>query len=208
MPLASRRPAATRKKWLRSRSSVSDGRPSQRLQTRDCAQVASDRDSGGPRERWLARSFYRALLDHPPARLQFCTRLSTRRRAVTLLRWRQNVNTANASTTIVLGRNDVTTRLVFRGLGRAYRARRARCRAESHLGAAQCRRGSLISNNDWQDNAGQAAELTASGLAPTDEREAGLAVAFAGHSEVTPRPNYRASSVPPHLCLTRRSAGR
>ena len=33
----------------------------------------------------------------------------------------------------------------------------------------------LVSNNDWQDNAVQAAEITAAGLAPTNAREAGIA---------------------------------
>ena len=33
----------------------------------------------------------------------------------------------------------------------------------------------LTSNNDWQDNAAQAAELTAAGLAPTNSLEAGIA---------------------------------
>ena len=36
--------------------------------------------------------------------------------------------------------------------------------------------GTLISsNNDWQDNAGQAAELIAAGLAPTNPLESGIA---------------------------------
>jgi hypothetical protein len=33
----------------------------------------------------------------------------------------------------------------------------------------------LISNNDWQDNAAQAAEITAAGLAPTNNLESALA---------------------------------
>jgi hypothetical protein len=33
----------------------------------------------------------------------------------------------------------------------------------------------LVSNNDWQDNAVQAAEITAAGLAPTNAREAAIA---------------------------------
>ncbi|HMG04312.1 MAG TPA: hypothetical protein VK581_02550, partial [Chthoniobacterales bacterium] len=33
----------------------------------------------------------------------------------------------------------------------------------------------LISNNDWQDNPVQAAEITAAGLAPSDSREAAIA---------------------------------
>jgi hypothetical protein len=35
--------------------------------------------------------------------------------------------------------------------------------------------GLLIANNDWQDNSEQAAEITAAGLAPTDNLEAALA---------------------------------
>jgi hypothetical protein len=35
--------------------------------------------------------------------------------------------------------------------------------------------GLLIANNDWQDNPAQAAELTAAGLAPTNNRESGIA---------------------------------
>ena len=36
--------------------------------------------------------------------------------------------------------------------------------------------GSLLSsNNDWQDNPAQAAELTAAGLAPTNPLESGIA---------------------------------
>jgi hypothetical protein len=33
----------------------------------------------------------------------------------------------------------------------------------------------LIANNDWQDNAAQAAELIADGLAPTNNLESGIA---------------------------------
>ncbi len=33
----------------------------------------------------------------------------------------------------------------------------------------------LIANNDWQDNAVQAAELTAAGLAPSNVLESGIA---------------------------------
>jgi len=33
----------------------------------------------------------------------------------------------------------------------------------------------LVANNDWQDDPGQAAELTAAGLAPTNSLEAGIA---------------------------------
>jgi len=33
----------------------------------------------------------------------------------------------------------------------------------------------LIANNDWQDNAIQAAEITAAGLAPSNTREAAIA---------------------------------
>jgi hypothetical protein len=33
----------------------------------------------------------------------------------------------------------------------------------------------LVTNNDWQDNSAQAAELTAAGLAPTNLLESGIA---------------------------------
>src|SRR5205814_6588324 len=33
----------------------------------------------------------------------------------------------------------------------------------------------ILANNDWQDNAAQAAEITAAGLAPTNSREAAIA---------------------------------
>ena len=33
----------------------------------------------------------------------------------------------------------------------------------------------LIANNDWQDDPAQAAELTAAGLAPTNQLESGIA---------------------------------
>ena len=33
----------------------------------------------------------------------------------------------------------------------------------------------LVSNNDWQDNPAQAAELTAAGLAPSNPLESGIA---------------------------------
>ncbi len=40
----------------------------------------------------------------------------------------------------------------------------------------------LSSNNDWQDNPAQAAELTAAGLAPTNQLESGIAATLpAGH---------------------------
>jgi hypothetical protein len=34
----------------------------------------------------------------------------------------------------------------------------------------------LLANNNWQDNAAQAAELTAAGLAPTNNLESGIAM--------------------------------
>ncbi len=37
----------------------------------------------------------------------------------------------------------------------------------------------LISNNDWQDNAGQAAEITAAGLAPSNALESAIAATLA-----------------------------
>jgi hypothetical protein len=36
----------------------------------------------------------------------------------------------------------------------------------------------VTANNDWQDNAVQAAELTAEGLAPTNDLESGIATAL------------------------------
>jgi hypothetical protein len=77
---------------------------------------------------------------------------------------------------VVLGRNNGTTRLVFRGLGPSLTEGGVPDVLQNPTLELRNAEGVLlISNNDWQDNPTQAAELTASGLAPTDNREAAIA---------------------------------
>ena len=77
---------------------------------------------------------------------------------------------------VTLGNADGSTRLVFRGLGPSLSDDGVPEVLQDP--SLELRNGEgvlLISNNDWQDNPAQAAELTASGLAPEDPREAAIA---------------------------------
>ena len=77
---------------------------------------------------------------------------------------------------VILGNNEGTTRLLFRGLGPSLTARLVPEALQDPT--LELRNGDgvlIVSNNDWQDNTAQAAEITASGLAPTDPREAAIA---------------------------------
>jgi hypothetical protein len=76
----------------------------------------------------------------------------------------------------ILGGNSGNDRIVVRGLGPSLTA----VGVPNALAnpALELRDGNgtlLISNNDWQDNPAQAAELTAAGLAPTNNLESGIA---------------------------------
>ena len=54
--------------------------------------------------------------------------------------------------------------------------RSAECSGQSDAGAAQQQRSASASNDNWQDDPAQAAELTAAGLAPTNAQESGIAI--------------------------------
>jgi hypothetical protein len=77
----------------------------------------------------------------------------------------------------ILGGNSGDDRIVVRGIGPSLTASgvpnaMANPTMELHDGNGAL----LIANNDWQDNPAQAAELTAAGLAPTNQLESGIAV--------------------------------
>ena len=76
----------------------------------------------------------------------------------------------------MLGNGGGDDRIIVRGLGPSLTAfgvpnAMANPTLELRNGAGTL----LISNNDWQDNAAQAAEITAAGLAPGDDLEAAIA---------------------------------
>ena len=78
----------------------------------------------------------------------------------------------------LLSDNNVSDRIVVRGLGPSLApgsfpasAVLANPTLELHDGNGVL----LVANNDWQDNAVQAAELIADGLAPTNDLESGIA---------------------------------
>jgi hypothetical protein len=77
----------------------------------------------------------------------------------------------------VLGKNSGSTQIVIRGIGGSLTLFGvANALANPTLELRDSNGAVLISNNDWQDDSVQAAQLTAAGLAPTDPLESGIVV--------------------------------
>jgi hypothetical protein len=75
----------------------------------------------------------------------------------------------------ILGGNNGDDRIVVRGIGPSLTAAGvAEALADPTLELRDGDGALLASNNDWQDDPTQAAELTAAGLAPTNDLEAGI----------------------------------
>jgi hypothetical protein len=76
----------------------------------------------------------------------------------------------------MLGSNSGGDRIVVRGIGPSLAAAGVtNALANPTLGLRDGNGALLVANNDWQDNPAQAAELTAVGLAPTNQLESGIA---------------------------------
>jgi hypothetical protein len=76
----------------------------------------------------------------------------------------------------VLGNQSGDDRIVVRGIGPSLAALGvSNALADPTLELRDNNGALLMTNNDWQENAAQAAELTAAGLAPTNPLEAGIA---------------------------------
>jgi hypothetical protein len=77
----------------------------------------------------------------------------------------------------ILGNHTGDDRIVVRGIGPSLTAAGVpNALANPTLELRDGNGALLIANNDWQENAAQAAELTAAGLAPTNNLESGIAV--------------------------------
>jgi len=77
----------------------------------------------------------------------------------------------------ILGNNSGMTQIVIRGIGPSLTAFGvANALANPALELRDNNGALLLSNNDWQDNPAQAAQLTAAGLAPTNPLESGIAI--------------------------------
>jgi hypothetical protein len=75
----------------------------------------------------------------------------------------------------ILGGNDGSDRIVARGIGPSLASSVANVLANPTLELRNSDGALLIANNDWQDDAAQAAALIAAGLAPTNPLESGIA---------------------------------
>jgi len=76
----------------------------------------------------------------------------------------------------ILGNHNGTDRIVVRGIGPSLTAAGvSNALANPTLELRDSNGALLLTNNDWQDNPAQAAELTAAGLAPANELESGIA---------------------------------
>jgi photosystem II stability/assembly factor-like uncharacterized protein len=76
----------------------------------------------------------------------------------------------------VLGSNNGDDRVVLRGIGPSLTTVGVtNALADPTLELRDSNGGLLVENNDWQDNPTQAAEMTAAGLAPTNNLESGIA---------------------------------
>ena len=76
----------------------------------------------------------------------------------------------------VLGNHNGVDRIVVRGIGPSLTAFGVpNALANPTLELRDGNGALLVANNDWQDNPAQAAELTAAGLAPTNQLESGIA---------------------------------
>lgn len=79
----------------------------------------------------------------------------------------------------VLGGNGGNDRIVVRGIGPSLTASGVpNALANPTLELRNNNGALLVANNDWQDDPAQAAELTAAGLAPTNQLESGIAAAL------------------------------
>ena len=77
----------------------------------------------------------------------------------------------------ILGNSSGGTRIVLRGIGGSLTLVGVpNALANPNLELRDNNGALLMSNNDWQDNAAQAAELMAAGLAPTNALESGIAI--------------------------------
>jgi hypothetical protein len=76
----------------------------------------------------------------------------------------------------ILGNNSGATRIVLRGIGGSLSLVIPNALANPALELRDNNGALLMSNNDWEDNPAQAAELTAAGLAPTNALESGIAI--------------------------------
>jgi hypothetical protein len=76
----------------------------------------------------------------------------------------------------ILGNNSGSTRIVLRGIGGSLALVIPNALANPALELRDNNGALLFSNNDWQDNPAQAAELTAAGLAPSNALESGIAI--------------------------------
>jgi hypothetical protein len=80
----------------------------------------------------------------------------------------------------VLGNNQGNDRIVVRGLGPSLSSFGiANTLADPTLELRNENGTLILANNDWQDNALQAAEITSSGLAPSDPKESAIAATLA-----------------------------
>jgi hypothetical protein len=80
----------------------------------------------------------------------------------------------------VLGGNSNNDRIVVRGIGPSLTGVGiANALTDPTLELRDSNGTLLMANNDWQENAAQAAELTAAGLAPTHQLESGIAATLA-----------------------------
>jgi len=76
----------------------------------------------------------------------------------------------------IVGGNSGADRIVVRGIGPSLTAAGVVNALANPILELRDGNGTLlVANNDWQDNPAQAAELTAAGLAPTNNSESGLA---------------------------------
>jgi hypothetical protein len=77
----------------------------------------------------------------------------------------------------ILGNNSGTTRIVLRGIGGSLTVFGVpNALANPTLELRNSSGALLASNDDWQSDPAQAAELTAAGLAPTNAQESGIAI--------------------------------
>ena len=77
----------------------------------------------------------------------------------------------------ILGNNSGSTRIVLRGIGGSLTAFGVpNALASPTLELRDSNAALLASNDDWQSDPAQAAELTAAGLAPTNAQESGIAI--------------------------------
>jgi hypothetical protein len=77
----------------------------------------------------------------------------------------------------VIGNGNVPDRIIIRGLGPSLTAQGVPNTLQNPTLELHNGNGALLyTNNDWQDNPTQAAEIAAAGFAPSDSREAAIAV--------------------------------